>query len=129
MLSVSQHGRSYLALRWKLTEEVVAVVHTAVRFGLTKLWQEGHPRGRHSSHISFSPTHEPASWVFALGLEACPPRLQRITFNKRYLPIFEASRLEWTCQKAGGHIFIPPGSLAEALALLREGLKRPVVPG
>ena len=127
MLSVSQHGRSYLALRWKLTEEVVAVVHTAVRFGLTKLWQEGHPRGRHSSHISFSRTHEPASWVFALGLEACPPRLQRITFNKRFLPIFEASDLQWTCPKTGGNIFIPPDRLAETLTVLRERVQCPAL--
>jgi hypothetical protein len=124
VLTVSQDGRSYLALRWKMTEEVVAVVQTAIRFGLSKLWQDGHPKGRQSSHISFSCTHEPASWVFALGLEACPPRLQKITFNKRFLPIFEASHLEWSSQKSGGHILVPPGSLAEVLGLLRARVTR-----
>lgn len=119
-LTVSQNGRSYLALRWKMTEELVAVVQTALHFGLSKLWQTGHPRGRQSSHISFSRTHESASWVFSLGLEAQPPRLQKITFNKRFLPIFEASDLEWTRQKAGGNLFIPPGRLIDTLTLLRE---------
>ncbi|WP_332690701.1 hypothetical protein [Bosea sp. (in: a-proteobacteria)] len=128
MLTVRQDGRSYLALRWKLTEEVVSVVHTALRFGVSKLWQTGHPKGRQSSHISFSRTHEPASWVFALGLEACPPRLQRITFNKRLRPIFEASDLEWTREKTGGNIFIPPGRLAGALAMLCERAQRQEAP-
>lgn len=128
VLTVTQNGRSYLALRWKMTEEVAAVVLTAIRFGLSKLWQDGHPKGRQSSHISFSCSHEPASWVFALGLEACPPRLQKITFNKRFLPIFEASHIEWTRQKSGGHIFVPPGSLAEVLGILRARVTRSVVP-
>lgn len=123
-LTVRQDGRCYLALRWKMTEELVAVVQTALHFGLSKLWQAGHPRGRQSSHISFSRTHEPASWVFSLGLEARPPRLQKITFNKRFLPIFEASDLEWTRQKAGGNLFIPPDRLVDTLTLLREDLRQ-----
>lgn len=122
VLTVTQDGRSYLALRWKLTEEVVSVVRTAIGFGLSKLWQAGHPKGRQSSHISFSRTQAPASWVFALGLEACPPRLRKITFNKRLLPVFAASDLEWTCRKAGGNIFIPPERLTETLAWLGERL-------
>lgn len=105
-----------------MTEEVIAVVRTAISFGLSKLWQADHPKGAQSSYISFSRTHEPASWVFALGLEARPPRLQKITFNKRFLPVFEASHLEWTRQKGGGNVFIPPDGLVDTLTALREHL-------
>ncbi len=118
VLTIRQHGRCYRALRWQMTEELVCVLRTAIGFGLTRLWQVGHPRGPDSSHISFSRTHAPRSWVFALGLEARPPRLRTIAFSKRFLAAFETSGLSWSRRGGAAHLFVAPERLGETLAAL-----------
>ncbi len=42
-LLISQRERTYLARKWQITSEVQEVIDTALSFGLTHLWQKGHP--------------------------------------------------------------------------------------
>lgn len=117
-VAIRQDGRCYIARRWKLSDELECVVRTALQFGLTKLWQCGNPKGRESSRISFSTSHAANSWVFALGLEARPPQLRRITFPRRLLPAFESAAWEWSQQSWGSRdILVPPSCFPSALLL------------
>lgn len=101
-LTIEQDGRHYAARRWKLTSEVENLVRTAVAHGFNKLWQDGRPQGAESSYISFSRTHDKHSWIFSIGLEAGPPALSRVTFNKRFETIFDDVGVDWIRQKHGG---------------------------
>jgi hypothetical protein len=65
------------------------VVDSALTHGLSSLWQDGHPGGEESHHISFSFDHSKNSWVFVIGKEAGPPALKRVTFNKRLKEYFK----------------------------------------
>lgn len=121
-LAIEQDGRFYAARRWKLTSEVENLVRTAIAHGFTKVWQDGRPRGQESSHISFSRSHRRNSWVFSIGLEAGPPALSRVTFNKRFQETFVRIGVDWTRQKHGGHnIFIALADFEKALkGVLRQ---------
>lgn len=118
---VSQGGRTYLARKWKLTPEVVGVVETALEFGLSCVWQDGHPGGDESHHISFSFSREKASWVFVIGAEAGPPALKKVTFHKRLKEYFKSAGLGWmwNWETAGGkNILVAPGDLRSVLETL-----------
>jgi hypothetical protein len=118
---VSQEGHQYLARRWRLTPEVRRVLDLGIEYGLTCLWRSGHPIGPESHHISFSFTHAPASWVFAIGAEAGPPRLKRVTFNKQFKEYFKHSGPDWAWnwENAGGkNIFVDPDDLESVLQTL-----------
>lgn len=117
-LSISQHSVTYLARRWQLTSEVCTIVETALEFGLTHLWQENHPSGPESHHISFSLSHDPGSWVFVLGKEALPPNVRCVTFHKRLKEYLKAAGLgQW--ENAGGkNILVRPQDLRGALSCL-----------
>ncbi|MDX2176443.1 MAG: hypothetical protein SF028_08225 [Candidatus Sumerlaeia bacterium] len=133
-VQVTQHGRTYLARRWRLTPQVLGVVESALSHGLTALWQQGHPGGDDSHHISFAFDHRPASWVFVIGGEARPPALRCVTFNKRLKEYFKVNGLGylWQWETDGGkNILVRPEDLAPVLSVLplddiREG-RLPVV--
>lgn len=117
-LRVSQHGRSYLARRWRLTPQVLEVIDTAFEFGLTHLWQDKHPSGDESNHVSFSFSHIPDTWVFVIGKEALPPGLRCITFHKRLKGYLKAAGLgEWE-NSGGKNILVRPEKLSAALSAL-----------
>ena len=118
---VSQEGHQYLARRWRLTPEVRRVLDLGIEHGLTCLWRSRHPIGPESHHISFSFTHSRSSWVFAIGAEAGPPRLKRVTFNKQLKEYFRHSELGWVWnwENAGGkNIFVDPNDLESVLQML-----------
>ena len=120
-IRVRQHNRIYLAKKWKLNDDVRLVLNTAINFGLTSLWQEGHPRKNESHHLSFSFTHKRNSWIFVIGKEACPPKIKTITFNKNLKKYFEdfSGKISWTMQPSGGkNIFIELNELEATLTLL-----------
>jgi hypothetical protein len=94
------------------------VIDTALSFGLTHLWQKGHPSKDESHHISFSFSHEPESWIFVIGGEAKPPHLKFFTFNKRLKADFKDSGFEWTWEwenSGGKNILIQPRDLRTIL--------------
>ncbi|PVE25787.1 hypothetical protein DC522_03165 [Microvirga sp. KLBC 81] len=124
-LFVSQHGRSYLAREWRLTSEVLEVLQTALEFGLTHLWQEGHPSKSESHHISFSFSHAPQTWVFVIGKEAKPPNVRWVTFHQKFKGYLreggfldEGSRkAEWE-NSGGKNILVRPEYLHPVLSYL-----------
>jgi hypothetical protein len=118
---ISQRGKAYLARRWRLTDQVVKIVESAIESGLTCLWQSGHPKGGSSHHISFSFTHAPASWIFVLGGEARPPEVRQITLNKKLKDLLEKSDIHYFWESAGGKNFtIATEDLTDFLALVKN---------
>jgi hypothetical protein len=118
---VSQPGRTYLARKWRLSAEVRSVIATALKHGLTCLWQQGHPTGDTSHHISFSFDRSLASWVFAIGSNGRPPELKRVTFHRRLKEYFKNAGLGWVWdwETAGGkNILVDPRDLPSVLQSL-----------
>ncbi len=105
---VQQHGREYLARRWKLTATVKEIIQTAIDNKFNCLWVDGHPLNATAHYICFSRSHE-KPWEFLIGGEANPPQVKCITINKKLrAPLSEISDdLIW--QNFGGkHLFIEP---------------------
>lgn len=121
-LLITQGKRRFVARRFKLTEEFRALVGTAVALGFTKLWQCGNPIGQESGRITFSSSHAARSWVFALGREARPPRLEWLIFPRQFRHAFvELSNCEWIQQSWGRReILVNPRDLPAAIESIRE---------
>lgn len=121
-LTIEQDGRAFTARRWKLTQEVRGLLSKAISRGYGKLWQDERPKGGESSYISFSRTHHKDSWVFQIGLEARPPALAFVTFNKRYLADIVAAGVPYAVKQSGGqHILVAPENFDKALAQIEQG--------
>jgi len=92
---IEQSGRRYRASKWRLTDDVLAVIDSAMRNGLLATWIPGHPRddyfedGRKFNagihHITFARRHTDKRWVFVLGGTNGPPEITSVTFNWHYL--------------------------------------------
>lgn len=118
---VEQHGKGYLARMWQLTDQVVGIVEIAIANDLAFLWQEGHPGGETSHHISFSFSHDRASWVFCIGDGAGAPDVKKITLSKKIRGIIQNSEIKSFWENAGGKNFsIVPGELPAFLDLVRR---------
>ncbi|HVV65030.1 MAG TPA: hypothetical protein VHC42_06155 [Rhizomicrobium sp.] len=121
-VQVEQHGRSYLALKWWLNDQVANVVRQALAHGLTCLWQEGHPSRPTSKHISFSFTHKRASWIFCIGDGDGAPNVNRFTVSQqrcRKIARLENLQANWEC--GGGKNFtVPLDRLPDFLNCLDE---------
>jgi len=128
---VQQHGREYFARKWQLTPEVVSIVKQAMAHGLTCLWQQGHPGGSSSHHISFSFSHDRASWVFCIGDGAGAPDVRKVTISKKVRGVLNGAAVDAFWESAGGkNSSITPDGLPDFLARvdkikLRELLTAP----
>lgn len=136
-LYVSQGGKKYKARKWKLTGELFDIIDLAIRNGLGSVWRErgkrspqGHPRQSYfeggdnfeegSHHIGFSRTSE-ERWVFVIGGEAGPPRINKVTFEKHYAAFLEAANIQYEKITGGGKdLSINPKDLEKALDYLTE---------
>ena len=125
---VEQDGRRYKARKWRLTDELIAVVDTAVRHGLTANWVEGHPSqpylegGDHfevgSHHITFARRHH-EGWVFVLSAQAKPPSIEAVGFSRKYWYFVHCSGKPYRWEHAGGHnVFVAPSDLEAILSKL-----------
>lgn len=122
---VAQHRRAYLARKWKMTDQVQDIIRLALDHGLTCLWQEGHPGSNTSHHISFSFSHQRASWVFCIGDGADPPNVKAVTISKKVRGILQELGLDKFWENAGGKNFsIAPDDLPIFLrGLDKSGLR------
>jgi len=110
-ISVSQRNVTYVARKWKLTDNVKYIIDIAHKAGLTCHWQYGHPSSnvylgnngfeKGSHHLSFSRSHE-EKWIFVIGAEAHPPNVDFITFNKAYRNFVANSGVTWRWEWSGG---------------------------
>lgn len=126
-LKIQQCGEAYLAKNWRLTNEVIGIVETAVKFGLTSALQQRHPQaakryetGETVEYISFSlsPTDY---WVFAVD-DQCSPSWKvrdecyRVIFKRAYRAPLRAAgiatEVEW---RSPQNIFVARNNLEDAL--------------
>ena len=115
---VRQHDNEYLARKWQLTTPVFDVIRQGIGHGLTCLWQENHPRSEsgESNHISFSYTHESASWVFCIGEGAGAPNVRWITVSHKLKDLLADPALRAKLETGGGKNFsIAPDTLPRFL--------------
>ena len=128
---VQQDGRVYRSGKWKLTEQIIEIVDTAIEYGLTAQWQNGHPsdaffeggskfdKGIH--HISFAPSHA-HKWVFVMGHEGVRKPwndqfLEKLTFNKKYRNFVAQSDVSWEWEiHRGKNLFVSPDNLGTLLS-------------
>ncbi|MGC6452611.1 MAG: hypothetical protein ACON31_01725 [Candidatus Puniceispirillaceae bacterium] len=102
---IKQNNVTYIARRWKMTDEVKGILKTAADFGFDRFWRVNHPQNSYlednlnylkgSHHIGCSPTHD-SPWIFVLGAESLSRRLgsqvvKEITFNRVYHELMDAA--------------------------------------
>lgn len=141
-LKVEQDGQNYLARRWRLTPKLKRIVNLALKYGFSKVWREGHPHaafltggpkyrfGTH--HIAFSRDHV-ERWVFAIDINAKPPDIDVVVFQKRKIQILEQvleRKLDpgeamqpgkWKKEKGGGkNYFVHPSDVEIILEALNS---------
>jgi hypothetical protein len=127
-IEVSQSGRTYRARKWRLTNELETVIQTAVRYGFTAFWVEGHPSaaylqgGTHfdigSHHITFARSHNKC-WVFVVDGSSRPPVPRDVTFNKKLRGRFDRIGQAHTWEHAGGHhLRVPVSEFGKVLSQL-----------
>ena len=106
-IRITQDGRTYIARKWKLTDELTDILWKSVSVGYTKFWRYGQPQDSYfigeanylkgSHHISCSSSHSDP-WIFALGATCLQIKggkqfIKEITFNK-HLETHVATALE-----------------------------------
>lgn len=95
---VTQDDVTYIARRWRMTDEVKTILTSSAELGFDKFWRFNHPQDSYLEgnvnylkgchHISCSASHD-SPWIFALGAESLSRRLgnqvvKEITFNRVY---------------------------------------------
>jgi hypothetical protein len=92
---ITQDNVTYIARRWRMTDEVKTILTTSAGLGFDKFWRFNHPqesylmgnvnylKGCH--HIGCS-SHHHTPWIFVLGAESLSKkdgmqRVKEITFN------------------------------------------------
>ena len=107
-LLISQNNKTFLARKWRLTQEVREIIKLSLNKGFNKLWVEGHPKGNESHYVCFSRSHS-KPWEFLIGAEAKPPDIKMITVNNTHRKLLETSNLNFHWQNFGGkHLFLSP---------------------
>ena len=115
-LLIAQNNKTFLARKWRLTQEVKDIIELSLNKGFSKLWVEGHPKGDTSHYICFSRSHS-KPWEYLLGGEARPPNIKMITVNATHRKLLETSNVNFHWQNFGGkHLFLSPKT--EMLELL-----------
>ena len=92
---VAQDNVTYIARRWRMTDEVKTILTASAELGFDKFWRFNHPQNSYLEgnvnylkgchHISCSASHD-SPWIFALGAESLSRRrgnqvVKEITFN------------------------------------------------
>ena len=107
-LLIVQNNKTFLARKWKLTQEVRNIIELSLNKGFCKLWVEGHPKGDTSHYICFSRSHS-KPWEYLIGGEARPPNVKIITVNATHRKLLETSNVNFHWQNFGGkHLFLSP---------------------
>lgn len=125
-IEIIQNGKKYRARDWRLTPEVVEIIHIALSHGLIALWTQGCPQNRYfegdylfgkgSHHLSFSRSHS-SPWIIAVDGNATPPVPKQVVINKRYRDCIDRAGLPYEMETRGGkNILIRPLDLTEALS-------------
>lgn len=129
-LIIAQHGESYFARHWTLSETVVSVMDRAVASGLGCVIQFATPQrnrrlpvsDRGVEYIGFAQRPEEC-WVFVLDQYSVrrktAPRREpfQVTFAKHYRGLLDTAGVPFTNERTGGkNVFVPIHALDAALA-------------
>ena len=102
---VTQNGKSYLARRWQLTDEVRSMIYLSISQCFNCLWVKNHLRGDAIHYICFARSHTPP-WDYLLAKESSG---ERITVNKNHESKLRQAGIYFEIQTGGGHhLEIPP---------------------
>ena len=114
---VTQNGKSYLADKWKLREDVRAMIYLSISQCFHCLWVKNHPRGDAIHYICFARSHTPP-WDYLLANES---NGERITVNKNHENKLRQAGIYFEVQTGGGrHLTVLPelrnmGRIIEAI--------------
>ena len=102
---VTQNGKSYLADKWKLREDVRAMIYLSISQCFHCLWVKNHPRGDAIHYICFARSHTPP-WDYLLANES---NGERITVNKNHENKLRQAGIYFEVQTGGGrHLTVLP---------------------
>ena len=102
---VTQNGKSYLADKWKLREDVRAMIYLSISQCFHCLWVKNHPRGDAIQYICFARSHTPP-WDYLLANES---NGERITVNKNHENKLRQAGIYFEVQTGGGrHLTVLP---------------------
>ena len=103
---VTQNGKSYLADKWKLREDVRAMIYLSISQCFHCLWVKNHPRGDAIHYICFARDHE-MHWDYLLAIEN--KFGESITVNKKHRDKLLAAKVRFVPQTSGSkHLMVPP---------------------
>ncbi|MGB1909147.1 MAG: hypothetical protein ACPHO2_04425 [Candidatus Puniceispirillaceae bacterium] len=108
---VTQNGKSYLADKWKLREDVRAMIYLSISQCFNCLWVKNHPSdkkilaGTPTHYICFARSHTPP-WDYLLAKEN---NGERITINKNHEARLLNAGIHFETQTGGGqHLTVMP---------------------
>lgn len=124
-VKVTQRGRTYLARKWQITAGLEHVIRTAIQFGYTSFWVDGHPSTPYllgeerfhqgSHHITFARKHH-EKWVFVADKA---PDSSEVCFNRGLRDFMESIGESHEWEHSGGHnLRIPLSRLEHVLSQL-----------
>ena len=105
---ITQNGKSYLANKWKLREDVRAMIYLSISKCFHCLWVKNHPRGDAIHYICFARSHTPP-WDYLLAIETEKNFGESITVNKNHKEKLRTAKIHFVQQKRGGeHLMVLP---------------------
>ena len=97
---VSQNGKSYLARRWQLREDVRAMIYLSISQCFHCLWVKNHPRVDAIHYICFARSHTPP-WDYLLAIETEKNFGESITVNKNHKEKLCTAKIHFVQQTSG----------------------------
>ena len=117
---VTQNGKSYLARRWQLRENVRAMIYLSISQCFHFLWVKNHPRGDAIHYICFARSHTPP-WDYLLAKEN---NGEPITINKNHEARLLNAGIHFETQTGSGqHLTVMP--TLPNLEKVIEAIKQP----
>ena len=111
---VTQNGKSYLADKWKLREDVRAMIYLSISQCFNCLWVKNHPSdkkilaGTPTHYICFARSHIPP-WDYLLAIETEKNFGESITVNKKHKEKLRTAKIHFVQQKRGSrHLMVVP---------------------
>ena len=127
-LLVHQYDDAYVARRWRLSDNTMELVQTAVQSGLRWMIRERHPQpharwpsGKGRVHLAFSPTRED-QWSVAIDtVNASGDNFGKAVFNGKYHQQFVERDIAFEFEKrnrGAGHMEVKRPDVLPAIRLL-----------
>jgi|SRR5210317_1484511 hypothetical protein len=103
---ITQNGKSYLTDKWKLREDVRAMIYLSISQCFHCLWVKNHPSnkkllaGTPTHYICFTRSHTPP-WDYLLAIETEKNFGESITINKKHKKKLCTAKIHFVQQTSG----------------------------